>query len=493
MTKDIIYNKKEAIDRINKLNSKQRDDFLNLIDSVYNYWRSNSRYVYFDNSEVDNPITHSEFIKKFHEFSESIVNFYRKIYELVLGREQTIYRILPSGGNAGLLINKKNLTLPEDLKFLNDVHLLESLVIQPPFMIKTKDNKRKGVFFEQNLRVKEEQFDHKNSFGVIIKVYNTRGLVVVDKEYLSFLVALGNLFEIEPFNADSKEGFDFIVLFGTEDTGEKCYYYKDENTYVGVCPKDAKIHYFGYAKKIILTLFNLVMIDQKLLPIHGAGVKIRHGEKTRNLFFLGDSGAGKSETLEAIRILYKKKYQIDTIFDDMGTFHLIDGDVFATGTEIGAFVRLDDLSQGYSLRSADRAVYFNIDEENSRVVIPIEDFMMTYTLHHVDAFLLCDNFTDTVRGIEMYKDIDTAIEDFEKGERVALNTTSEKGFVSTYFANPFGPAQRKDEVHSFMPEYFKSLFDKKVPVGKLYTRLSLDRKNGPYDGAKALIELFEKI
>jgi energy-coupling factor transporter ATP-binding protein EcfA2 len=235
------------------------------------------------------------------------------------------------------------------------------------------------------------------------------------------------------------------------------------------------------------------MIERKLLPIHGAGVKIRMNGRVKNLFLLGDSGAGKSETLETIRSLYGDDYQVDTIFDDMGTFHLLDGKVYASGTEIGAFVRLDDLDQGYSLRSADRAVYLNIDEANSRVVIPIEDFEMTYTLHPVDCLLLADNYTDNQKGITLYSNPQEAMADFIAGKRMAMNTTSEKGLVSTFFANPFGPMQKEKEVRTFLPDYFNALFKNNVPVGKIYTRLSLDRKEGPVNGAKSLIELFKNL
>ena len=54
---------------------------------------------------------------------------------------------------------------------------------------------------------------------------------------------------------------------------------------------------------------------------------------------MGDSGAGKSETIEALKSLGNEKIKnIEIVFDDMGTFHVEDGTVYAKGTEIGAFV-----------------------------------------------------------------------------------------------------------------------------------------------------------
>ncbi len=488
----IIEKDEGTLNLLRLLPAERKDDFLNLLDSIFDYWRSYERYAYYDNASAD-PITHREFIQRFGNLSDSIRDFYRDIYEAILGHEQSVYRELPSGGNAGLLLNNKDVELPQALSFLNDVHVLEAVVTQPPFFIKSEENKRRGTFFYQERKVTPENFNTEHAFACIIKIYDTRALVCFDIDYLGFLTALGNLFQVEPYWTVGRKDVDFVVVFGAKDLGDKCYYYKEEGKYVGVCPVDAKIDYFGYAKKMVLTMFNLTMIERGLLPIHGAGVRIRKGEKSRNIVFLGDSGAGKSETLEAIKKIGGKDYQIDTIFDDMGTFHTVDGEVYTTGTEIGAFVRLDDLDQGYSLRSADRAIYMNIDEANSRVVIPIEDFEMTYTKHHVDAFFVCDNYTDTDIGMELFRSKEEAIPYFVEGRRVAMNTTSESGLVTTFFANPFGPLQKKEEVESFLPSYFDALFTHNVPVGKLYTRLSLDSKEGPISGAKALLDLFEKL
>ena len=490
--KMLINKDHDTLEKIRSLDTPKLDEFLNFLDSIYDFWRKKSRYLVCI-KEDGQEISHRQFVHSFSLLSTSIVAAYRDIYETVLGSEQTVYRVLPSGANAGVLLAKEHVEMPKALSFLDEIPLMESVVTQPPFIIKTKQNTRKGFFFLKDDEVTKENFDVNNAYGVLIDVYDTKGLVYFHKDYLGFLVALGNLFQVESYDPKKHQHVDFTILFGTDGDNDKCYYYKKDDMYVGVCPKKAKVDYFGYAKKMVLTLFNLIMIERKLLPIHGAGIRIRSGNKARNFVLLGDSGAGKSETLEAIKSIYANDYQIETIFDDMGTFHLVDGKVFTTGTEIGAFVRLDDLEQAYSLRSVDRAVYFNIDEANSRVVIPIEDFNMTYTLHHVDAFLLANNFTDSKEGIKFFSDYKEAMDEFIAGKRVAMNTTNEKGLVSTFFANPFGPLQKEDEVREFLPDYFKALFDHMIPVGTIYTRLSLDRKEGPKTGASALIDLFKKM
>ncbi len=489
---NIIYRDQKLLNTIYYYPQIIKDDILNFVDSIYDYYRSLTRFLIFVNTS-QKQMSRRQMMVQFNLLATSVVSFYRDIYETCLNGEQTVYRVLPSGANAGVLLKESDINLKNELSFLNQVPLLEAIVTQPPFIVKTKQNKRIGTFFEQNHYVSEKDFDYKNAYGVLVKIYNTTGLVYFDKEYLGYLVALGNLFKIESYSNNQNTKIDFTVLFGTTNDEDKSYYYHLDDMLVGVMPKKANIDYFGYVKKIMLTLFNLKMIEKKLLPIHGAGIKISSKGKTKNFVLLGDSGAGKSETIEAIKHLYENQYQIDTIFDDMGTFHIKDNLVYATGTEIGAFVRLDDLDQGYSLRSIDRAVFFNVDQTNSRVVIPIESFEMTYDLHKVDAFLLADNYSDSSVGIEFYKDSKLAKADFELGKRVALNTTQEKGLVSTYFANPFGVVQQKEFVETYLQDYFDCLYNNNVPVGKIYTRLSLDRKQGPYKGAKALIDLFESL
>lgn len=489
---DLVNNDEEVSKQVKEYSLLKRNDILNLIDSIFDYWRKIERYLVFVNTHRLR-YQHREFVEKLREFSDSIADAYRDIYELVSCKEQTVYRELPSGSNAGVLLTQSKVSLPDSLKFLDEIPLMEMVETRPPFIIKTRQNKRVGFYFEQDKKVTSSDFDSKNAYGVLINICNKKALVYFDLDYMGFIVALGNLFKVETYTEDKKDQIDFVVLFGTTNTGDKCYYYKENGKYIGVLPKQANIDYFGYAKKMILTLFNLIMIEEKLLPIHGAGIQIRRDNKVKNFVILGDSGAGKSETIEAIKNLYKDQYQIETIFDDMGTFHLDNDGVNMTGTEIGAFVRLDDLDQGYSLRSADRAVFLNIDEVNSRVVIPIEDEMMAFCKHHVDCFLLADNFTDNKDGIVFYKDANQAIPDFLLGKRMAMSTTSETGIVTTFFANPFGPVQKEEEVRKFLPNYFERLFKDNIPVGKIYTRLSLDRKDGPKIGASKLIELFEKM
>jgi energy-coupling factor transporter ATP-binding protein EcfA2 len=390
------------------------------------------------------------------------------------------------------------MNLPADLAFLSATLGVKALVIRPPFICSTSENTRTGTFFDQDKRLQKENYKPEDYRAICLLIKGRIGYVFVQVRFLSFLVSLGNLFQVVRFEDYEKQKPDFIVVFGAdlpEENGKLSYYYKDEDVYVGLCPLKGHIDYFGYMKKIILTLHNLKMIDEGKLPIHGAGIEVslKNG-KTFNIVILGDSGAGKSETIEAVKGIGQKDVaSIQTIFDDMGTFQLRDNQVMTNGTEIGAFVRLDDLDKGYSLKSVDRAIYINIDSVNSRVVIPIETYEMSKDLHKVDMFLLADNFTPDERGLVRFESKQEAEKEFIKGQRMAKGTTSEKGLVTSFFANPFGPVQREADCQKLIDMFFDKLFEENVYVGKLYTKLALDPSHGPENGAEALLRLIDKL
>ena len=76
---------------------------------------------------------------------------------------------------------------------------------------------------------------------------------------------------------------------------------------------------------------------------------------------------------------------------------------------------------------------------------------------------------------------------------MAKGTTTEKGLVESYFANPFGPAQMQDATNILIDKYFDAMFgSSKVKVGQIKTCLGVSgqEKTGPKNAA---IELLDEI
>ena len=299
------------------------------------------------------------------------------------------------------------------------------------------------------------------------------------------------------FDSFNNKSPDIIYIYGIKENEYDCKYYYDEvdNIYFGFVSRYDKNDYFGYLKKMLLTLHNLYMINHNCLPLHGAMVSVHlFNNKKKNIILIGDSGAGKSETLEALRIIGKDSIkQMKVIFDDMGTLSFYDNKVVATGTEIGAFVRLDDLDAGYAYQEMDLAIFLNPNQKNARVIIPISQYNYIIQYHKIDLFLYANNY-DNKNDLVCFGSLDEALNIFKKGLRQAKGTTNEIGLVSSYFANPFGPLQEKAKTEILLEKYFKALSEQKVIIGEIYTKLALPNYEvlGPKEAAQNLLNYLTK-
>ena len=248
---------------------------------------------------------------------------------------------------------------------------------------------------------------------------------------------------------------------------------------------------------MLLTLHNIKKLEEGSLPIHGAMVNIvlRNGKES-NIVIMGDSGAGKSESLEAFRTLNQKYIKhMRIVFDDMGFLKIEnDGKIKGYGTEIGAFVRVDDLDSGYAFEQLDRGIFTNPDKINARVTIPISTYEIISKGYEVDILLYANNYEDSDKKIKFYDNVDESIQIFEDGARKAKGTTSEKGLVKSYFANPFGAVQERETNEKLVRIYFKKMFDLGVQVGEINTSLAVDgkEKDGPRNAAEELFELINQ-
>ena len=213
---------------------------------------------------------------------------------------------------------------------------------------------------------------------------------------------------------------------------------------------------------------------------------------------MGDSGAGKSETLEALRLLGNEKIKdITIIADDMGSIvHEADGTVKAYGTEIGAYLRLDDLQTGYAFEQMDRAIITNPSMVNARITIPITDFDTISEGTKIDMLLYANNYEDVNSEDKLINFFDTpeeAWQIFRDGAVMSKGTTETTGIVNVYFCNVFGPAQDPDRYDEITKKYFDLFFDKGIKIGTVRTRLGVkgNEKDGPLKAATALLDYIE--
>jgi hypothetical protein len=145
----------------------------------------------------------------------------------------------------------------------------------------------------------------------------------------------------------------------------------------------------------------------------------------------------------------------------------------------------------YAFQQLERGIYTNPDKINARITIPVATYDVISKGYKVDYFLYANNYDEVDQKLKFIDDLDEAIKVFEAGTRRAKGTTTEKGLVTSYFANPFGPVQEKEVAGKLIREFFTDMNKNGVKIGEMYTSLAVEghTKEGPRMAAEELFTL----
>lgn len=333
------------------------------------------------------------------------------------------------------------LNLPPDYYSLAAVPLTIAADIQTGVDYSTPSNKRAHPFYELD----HNPFDGAK-FGpecwvsvplqvgtalIVAYIHKSRGCIEMEPGLL-------NLFpfaRIEDIRSGRRP--DGIFLFGDPEAprSDLGYFWDEKNRMlIGMVPNADELKYFGYCKKPILTLHNVLAIRNGDIPLH-CGC-------TRYVVSFGDDGESH------ISDMFIKA-------DDMGRVVLErDEEGFSRpifyGTETGAFACLDGFSEQAKMQMAGREVGYNSDKgSNARQIVPVTIDDEVLTGDQLDILLYMNNFLlieEDGNTINTDMSVDEAIEHFRLGERVASGSThSQRGNKeSSYWANPFPLLQEAD-------------------------------------------------
>lgn len=325
------------------------------------------------------------------------------------------------------------LNLPGDYVELSHVPLTIAADILTGVDYSTPSNKRAEPFYELDHNPFDStQFDpdawvsvplQVGSSMIVAYLHKARGTIEMEPGLL-------NLFPFARID-DIKEGRrpDGIFIFGDPHANPKDlgYWWDAANeVLVGMVPDRDELKYFGYCKKPILTLHNVLAIRKGEIPLH-CGC-------TRYLVRFDNSEP------------YIVEMRVKA--DDMGRVALTRGaDGLARpifyGTETGAFACLDGFSEQAKIQMLGREVGYNKETgSNARQIVPVTDESEVFRGDVLDVLLYMNNFTLIEKGtstIDTRMSVEEAIEHFRLGERVAAGSTStHRGAKeSSYWANPF--------------------------------------------------------
>jgi hypothetical protein len=418
-----------------------------------------------------------------------------------------IYRQVRAGAEIAAIALKKDISLPADpFSVLQEILMIRQILLYPPLLINQPMNKRSGSFERvhtnpmDNLTLNPDEW-----LCYPAKVGPLLILIYFHEKFYELGFSLCNLFELADDSFLCRKA-DAIYLFGAPGNAldEMCtktptVFYDDPKgqMLVAAVPGRDEFGYFGYLKKMILTLHNIIMMKRGRMPYHGAMVRIRlRNERPVTILIIGDTGAGKSETLEAFRIMGEDSIkEMVIIADDMGSLAFDEeGNILGYGTEIGAFVRLDDLQPGYAFGQLDRSIIMNPNQINARVVLPVTTYEEVVKGYPVDIILYANNYEEVDEDhpvIERLTSPDTALHIFREGTAMSKGTTTSTGLVHTYFVNVFGAVQYKERHNDIAHGFFEAFFKKGIFVGQVRTRLGITgwERKGPEEAAQALLAM----
>jgi hypothetical protein len=486
---------------------RDRDLLNQFVEYVYNYWRHFARVIVCDSegNRFDRR-PYQTFNRTVETLTNVVRSTYRDLQENLSGNHPRIYRQVPAGAEIATIALPRDIPYPTPLyKSLNEIAVIRQILIYPPLIFNPPMNKRNGTFEQVNKNPLEGlQLKKENWLCYPAKVGPLLIMVYFSLRFAELGFSLCNLFELAE-EEDIQRKPDAAFLFGVPadefpdmGTGKTIFYDDQKNDMLmAAIPDSDAFGYFGYLKKMILTLHNIVMMKRGRMPFHGAlvSLKVRGGEPL-TILTMGDTGAGKSESLEAFRQIGAGEIeQITIIADDMGSLvHQADGDVLGYGTETGAFIRLDDLQTGYAFGQIDRTIIMSPDQVNARVVLPVTTYNTIMRGYPIDVVLYANNYTPVPEGsstIRWFDQAADALKVFRDGAVMSKGTTTTTGLTATYFANVFGPQQYQKEHEKIAKEFFSAFFKNGTRVGELYTQLGINgcEHTGPELAARELLDL----
>jgi hypothetical protein len=477
------------------------------VEYLYDYWRHFDRFIIND-SEGDrlDKRPYRTFNETIEQLTHLIRTVYRHIQENITGSHPNVYRQVMAGAEMAVISLPKDIPYP-DARYqkLNSIPVIRQVLIYPPLVIQQPVNKRTGHFkrIVQN-PVDLVQVDPADWLCYPVKAGKLLIMVYVHLTFLELGLSMCNLFQLAN-DSELEKKPDAVFIYGIQEevldglSDYSTVFCEDEpnGILVGAIPRNQEFGYFGYLKKMILTLHNSIMIKAGKMPFHGAMVRIMlQGDREATVLMIGDTGAGKSETLEAFRVLGDRQIrELTIIADDMGSIELdADGNPVGYGTETGAFLRLDDLQPGYAYGHLDRSIIMNPSQVNSRIVLPVTSFANVIKGYRIDYILYANNYEQIDNDhpvIERFPSAAEALDVFREGAVMSKGTTTSSGLVNSYFANIFGPPEYRDLHEAIAAKYFESFFRNNVFVGQMRTRLGIPgyETSGPGEAATELLRI----
>jgi len=414
------------------------------LDGCYHHYRNKSfsRLVRMHNEIITSPSETQNSIKskisdKAEELSELIIVTRRKLLDKVgLGHGVSRSHGLDASPNvtAGE-VSGHYTNIPSAYAKLAHTNLTVTADIKTGVHYDTSVNKRAFPFYELNhnpLNLDNYEPDdwvavplNVGKWLIISYIHKSRGCIEMEPGLLN----LFPFYKVDKDFMDKKP--DGIFFFGYPKADKKdlgFYHDKDNDLLIGMVPDFPEYGYFGYCKKPILTLHNVLAILKGNFPLHcGCNRYVVGFDKETNEPFI-------SEIFIKADDMGKLEFYKDN--DNVGCLKFF-------GTEIGAFACLDGFSEQAKMQLIGREIGYNASAgTNARQIVPVAEENEVSTGSDLDLLLYINNYVLKKPGetiVDTNMPVKDAMKHFHDGRRCAAGSTQtgRGGTEISYWANPF--------------------------------------------------------
>ncbi len=268
---------------------ERRNALHRFVEGLYDFWRGFDRFLVDHAAAAPGPgashgaVAYRTFNAGLESLAAQIRDLYRDVAENVTAAHPHIYRQVHAGAELGASVAPRQWPAPVDFRRqLEGIPFVRRVLMYPPLILDPPANTRTGSFREvgenplAGMRLDPERWVCYPAVVGRLVVF-----VYIEQRFFGLGLSLANLFELAS-DEQIAAGPDAVYLFGASPEaltrfGElPAVFYDDRATglLVAAVPLEDRFGYFGYLKKMVLTLHNVAAMKRGLMPFHGAFARL---------------------------------------------------------------------------------------------------------------------------------------------------------------------------------------------------------------------------
>ena len=226
-------------------------------------------------------------------------------------------------------------------------------------------------------------------FALSVQIVDRHGIVFLPRQHMGLLCATATLYQIEK---PTKQN-DFYLLYGlsTQEEHMQIYWDATNEVSIGLVSGKKNFDHFTYVKEMITALYHTLCVKKQDIPLHGSMLQVHMPQNDIGILLCGQQQSGKSELLDAFACLLQAHHITYTkVFDDLGSLHYLDNDIYATGGEIGAYLQVDALPYMRIFDNLSASMILNEQQHVQALLLPFTTHEEALRFHKVNFCIFID-------------------------------------------------------------------------------------------------------